>query len=129
MSQDDLYRGDRPPGNGPPPGHAPPGYGPAAYAPPGYGPGYGPPPGHGWRRATNQLAVVALVLSFLGALSPVGLVLGIVARGQIRRTGEAGDGLALAAIIVGGVLTTLLVVGLLFWILVLASIDGGAFAP
>jgi hypothetical protein len=129
VSQDDLYRGDRPPGNGPPPGHAPPGCGPAAYEPPWYGPGYGPPPGYGWRRPINQLAVVALVLSFLGALSPVGLVLGIVARGQIRRTGEEGDGLALAAIIVGGVLTTLLVVGLLFWIFVLASIDGGAFAP
>jgi hypothetical protein len=135
VSQDDLYRGDRPPGDGPPPGHAPPGHGPAAYAPPGYGPGYGPPPsygpppGYGWRRPTNQLAVIALVLSFLGALSPVGLVLGIVARGQIRRTGEEGDGLALAAIIVGGVLTTLLVVGLLFWIFVLASIDGGASAP
>jgi hypothetical protein len=129
VSQDDLYRGDRPPGSGPPTGHAPPGYGPAAYPPPGYVPGYGPPPGYGWRRPTNQLAVVALVLSFLGALSPVGLVLGIVARGQIRRTGDEGDGLALAAIIVGGVLTTLLVVGLLFWILVLASNDGGGFAP
>jgi hypothetical protein len=129
VSQDDLYRGDRPPGNGPLTGHARPGHGPAAYPPPGYGPGYGPPPGHGWRRPTNQLAVVALVLSFLGALSPAGLVLGIVARGQIRRTGDEGDGLALAAIIVGGVLTTLLVVGLLFWILVLASIDGGGLAP
>jgi hypothetical protein len=81
--------------------------------------GAGPPTS--WRSSPS--------CSFLGAPSPVGLVLGIVARGQIRRTGEAGDGLALAAVIVGGVLTTLLVVGLPFWILVLASIDGGAFAP
>ncbi|MCU1606329.1 MAG: Conserved rane protein of unknown function [Modestobacter sp.] len=125
MSQDDLYRGDRPPGYGPPPGPVPPGYGPAAYAPP----GYGPPPGYGWRRPNNQLAVVALVLSFLGALAPVGLVLGIVARGQIRRTGEGGEGLALAAVIVGGVITTVGVVVLVFWIFVLASIGDGAFAP
>ena len=87
---------------------------------------YGPPPGHGWGRPTNQLAMVALVLSFLGPLSPVGLVLGVVARGQIRRTGEEGEGVALAAVVVGGVITTLLVVVVVFWVLVLASIDAGS---
>jgi hypothetical protein len=98
--------------------------------PPGYGPppGHGPPPGYGWRRPTNQLAVVALVLSFLGPLSPVGLVLGVVARGQIRRTGEEGDGLALAAVVVGGVITTLLVTAVVFWVLVLASLGDGALS-
>ena len=95
--------------------------------PPGYGPppSYGPPPGYGWRRPTNQLAMVALVLSFLGPLSPVGLVLGVVARGQIRRTGEEGAGLALAAVIVGGVITTLLITVVVFWVVVLASIGAG----
>jgi hypothetical protein len=73
--------------------------------------------------------MVGLVLAFLGPLSPVGLVLGIVARGQIRRSGEEGENLALAAVIVGGVLTTLMAVVLLFWILVLASIGSGSFAP
>jgi hypothetical protein len=92
-------------------------------------PGYGPPPGYGWRRPTNQLAMVALVLAFLGPLSLVGLVLGVVARGQIRRTGEEGEGLALAAVIVGGVITTVLVAVVVFWIFVLASIGDGAFAP
>jgi hypothetical protein len=81
------------------------------------------------RRPTNQLALVALVLSFLGPLSVVGLGLGIVARRQIRRTGEEGENLALAAVIVGGVVTTLLVTVVVFWVIVLTSIGNGAFAP
>ncbi|MCZ2824175.1 MULTISPECIES: DUF4190 domain-containing protein [unclassified Modestobacter] len=147
MSQDDFYRGDppgyaAPPHGAPthgPPGYEPPSYGPPAYGPPGYGPppmgppGYGPssygPAGYwpGWRRPTNQLAIVALVAAFVFA--PVGLVLGLLARGQIRRSGEQGDGLALAAAIVGGLGTTLMATGLLAWIGLLASISDGAFAP
>jgi hypothetical protein len=109
VSQDDLYRGDPP----------------AAYGLPATGaPGY-PPPGYGWRPPTNQLAVVALVLTFV--FPPAGLVCGILARRQLRRTGEGGDGLTLAAIIIGGISTTLIVVGLLLWISVLASIGNGSF--
>uniref|UniRef100_UPI00110C9998 DUF4190 domain-containing protein n=1 Tax=Modestobacter altitudinis TaxID=2213158 RepID=UPI00110C9998 len=88
---------------------------------------YGPPPGYGWRPPTNQLAVIALVLTFV--FPPAGLVCGIVARRQLRRTGEGGDGLTLAAIIIGGISTTLIAVGLLLWISVLASIANGSFAP
>ncbi len=116
MSQDDLYRGDPPPAYGPPPGWPPPAYGP---------PGYGPPPGYGWRPPTNQLAVIALVLTFV--LPPAGLVCGILARRQLRRTGENGVGLTLVAIIIGGISTTLVLVGLLLWISVLASIGNGSF--
>jgi hypothetical protein len=124
VSQDDLYRGDPPPAYAPPPGWAPPAYGPPGHGP---APGYGPPPGYGWRPPTNQLAVVALVLTFV--FPPAGLVCGIVARQQLHRTGEGGDGLTLAAIIIGGISTTLVVVGLLLWISVLASIGNGAFSP
>jgi hypothetical protein len=120
VSQDDLYRGDPPPAYGPPPGWPPP-----AYGPPGYGPGYGPPPGYGWRPPTNQLAVIALALTFV--FPPAGLVCGILARRQLRRTGEGGDGLTLVAIIIGGISTTLVLVGLLLWISVLASIGNGSF--
>ena len=121
MSQDDLYRGDPPAAYGLPATGAP------GYPPPGYSapPGYGPPPGYAWRPPTSQLAVLALVLTFV--LPPAGLVCGLVARRQLRRTGEAGDGLTLAAIIIGGISTTLLVVGLLLWISVLASISNGSF--
>jgi hypothetical protein len=48
-----------------------------------------------------MVAILALVMAFVFA--PAGLVLGVVARRQIRQTGEAGDGLALAGIIIGGI--------------------------
>ena len=102
-----------------------PGYGP----PPGYGaPGYGPPPGYGYYpRPTNTLAILALVMAFV--FSPVGLVLGIVARRQIRETHEQGDGLALAGIIVGGIGTALAVLGFLFFFIALAAAGSVEFAP
>src|SRR3712207_711248 len=91
-----------PAGHGPPPGWSPP----PQYGPP---PGYGyPPPGYPvWRRPTNTMAILALVMAFVFA--PAGLVLGVIARKQIRETGEEGDGLALAGIIVGGIATALFV--------------------
>lgn len=130
------------PGYGPPPaqpgpGHAPPGYGaPAGYAPAGYGtqPGFGAPPGYappgyglpgyappGWRRPTNTTAILAVVLAFVFA--PAGLVLGLVARRQIRETGEEGDGLALAGIIVGGLVTSLVALGILLMVIGLAVVQ------
>jgi hypothetical protein len=55
--------------------------------------------------------------------APVGLVLGIVARKQIRRTGEEGDGLALAGIIIGGIFTAIFVVLIVLWIVAIAAIS------
>jgi tryptophan synthase alpha subunit len=49
------------------------------------------------------MAVAALVSAFV--IAPVGIGLGIAARRQIRETGEEGDGLALAGIVVGSVIT------------------------
>ncbi|MGR6967756.1 DUF4190 domain-containing protein [Geodermatophilus sp. URMC 61] len=119
-----------PPGYGSQPGYGvPPPYGQPAYGPPpGYGvPGYGPPPGYGYPRPTNTLAILSLVMAFV--FSPVGLVLGIVARRQIRQTGEQGDGLALAGIIIGGIATALAVLAFLFLFLALASVGSVDFAP
>lgn len=48
---------------------------------------------------TNVLAIVGIILAFIVPL--VGVILGFVARSQIKRTGEKGSGLALAAIIIG----------------------------
>ena len=123
------------PGYGPPPGYGqpaygpPPGYGQPGWGQPGYGPpGYGPPPGYGSPGPTNTLAILALVMAFV--FSPVGLVLGIVARRQIRQTHEQGDGLALAGIIIGGIGTALAVLAFLFFFLALAAAgSSGAFAP
>jgi hypothetical protein len=58
---------------------------------------------------------------------PLALVLGLMARQQIRRTGEEGDGLALAAVIVGGVAVVVFVALILFWIVALLSLTDGAF--
>lgn len=50
----------------------------------------------------NLLAVVAIALAFLAPVG--GVVVGFVARRDIRRTSERGDGLAFAAILVGATL-------------------------
>jgi Domain of unknown function (DUF4190)/Domain of unknown function (DUF1707) len=62
-------------------------------------PGYYPaPPGP----HTNGFAVGALVCGFLPFLGGIpAVVLGHVARGQIRRTGERGDGVAVAGLVLG----------------------------
>jgi hypothetical protein len=108
-----------PPGYGPPPGYppagyAPPGYPPAGYAPPGYPPAFPPP--------TNTMAILSLVFAFVFA--PAGIVLGVIARKQIRETGEEGDGLALAGIIVGSIASAIWALLVLIWIIAFASIAG-----
>lgn len=114
-----------PPPGYPPPGYGPPGYGaPPSYSPPGYGPpsgfappGYGAPYPGGYVQPAgknNALAITSLVTSIIGALfallsfffvplTIVGVILGIIALNQIKRTGEGGHGLAVAGIAVGAV--------------------------
>ncbi|BBZ22301.1 DUF4190 domain-containing protein [Mycolicibacter hiberniae] len=99
------------PGEYPPPGYAP------GYPPPGYAPGY-PPAGYGapypggyplpgQAQKTNVLAVTSLVLALLGLvfwpLALAGVIVGVVALNQIRSTGEAGHGLAVAGTSIAGV--------------------------
>lgn len=71
----------------------------------------GPVAGH--HTETNQLATVAFILSLVGLgtglTAPAGAICGHVALGQIRRDpAQRGRGMALAAIIVGWVITALL---------------------
>ena len=76
-------------------------------------------------RRTNTLAILSLVAAFVASF--VGVVLGIVALLQIRRSGEAGRGLAIAAIIIGFLVTAFFVLAFaLPYILnaVSASIEG-----
>ena len=98
----------------------PPGYG---YPPPGPSAGYGQPYYYG-PPPTNTTAIAALVLAFV--FPPAAVFLGVSARRQIRRTGEQGDGLALAGIIVGSIATGLFVLMIVFWLVVLASLTGGS---
>ena len=139
MSSNDenLYRGDPPSSPPPPPpgtpplgyGQPAPGYGPPAYGQPGFPPpGYGPPQGFApvHVRPTNTMAILALVMAFVFA--PAGLILGIVARKQIRQTGEDGDGLALAGIIVGGIVTAIFALFIVFWIIAFAALSNNGFS-
>jgi hypothetical protein len=119
------------PAYGPPPGYGQPGYGQPAYGPPpGYGqPGYGPPPGYpaAYGRQTNTMAILSLVMAFVFA--PAGLIMGFIARKQIRQTGEDGDGLALAGIIVGGIATALFLLMIVFMIIVFSTAASYSVGP
>lgn len=113
------------------PAGAPPGYGPPptgwdqpapGQQPPGWGqqqPGWGPP---GGARPTNTLAIVSLVLIF--AFTPAALITGIIARRQIRQTGEGGDGMALAGVICGALSIAFVVLMILFALLVVVGSAG-----
>lgn len=85
-------------------------YGQAPYGQQPYG-GYPPP------RQQNSMALVALILSLVGLMTwitaPIGAILGHSAMKQIRQSGEDGEGMAKAAIIVGWIITGLGVVGCL----------------
>jgi Domain of unknown function (DUF4190) len=127
---------DYPPNAGLPPPVYPQAY-PAAYpgyaAPPGPYPGaYDPyrplqPPG------TNGMAIAALAVSvgalvmFCGVPSFIGVILGIIAMREMKRTGQGGFGMALAAIIVGAIPTVLW----LLYVVVLIGIyaSGWQWAP
>ena len=67
----------------------------------------GPPPVYVSVPPTNGMAIAALILVFV--FFPVGIVLGHVARAQIKRTGEGGKGLATAALIIGYLQVALMV--------------------
>lgn len=104
------------PGYAPPPGGYPPPYPPpggtpppGAYPPPGY-PAAGPPPG----ARTNVMAILSLIFAFVFA--PVGIVLGHVAKKQIRETGEQGDGLATAGLVLSYIFTVGYVIGCCGWL-------------
>ena len=108
------------PQQGPMPGSPPPPqqpYPPQGYYPPGYPPpGYPPPGSYGplVQRPLNGLAVASLVLGIIWVYwvgSILALILGYVARKQIRERNQSGEGLATAGIVLGwiGVGTLVLV--------------------
>jgi hypothetical protein len=80
-------------------------------------------------RPTNGLAVAALVCGiaafFTGFTCIPAIICGHMARRQIRRTGEQGDGLAVAGLILGYVSVVLFIVAVLALVAV-ASKAGSA---
>ncbi|WP_433389646.1 DUF4190 domain-containing protein [Micromonospora sp. KLBMP9576] len=134
---------DQPPYDQPPydqPGHSQPGYDQPAYDQPAYErPGeptqgqqwgqqppytpqvpygqYGPPSGQR-PGGTNVLAILSLVFAFV--FSPAGIVLGHLAKRQIRRTGEEGDQLATWGLILSYVFTGIGLLACCGWIALIA---------
>jgi hypothetical protein len=100
---------------------------PPAYGQPPYGaqPGYPPQPIYVPVAGTNTMAILALVFAFI--CSPVAIVLGHLAKKQIRQTGEQGDGLATAGLWLGYIFTG---IGVLFCavyvIIIIFAINSGS---
>jgi hypothetical protein len=87
-------------------------------AQPGYYGGYPPPP----PRQTNTMAILALVFAFV--MAPAGIILGVMARNQIKRTGEDGWGLATAGMICGIVFTAMWVIGIVAYVVLIVTLIG-----
>ena len=104
----------------PPSGYA---YPPPAY--PGY-PGYAADPYDPYRPTkppgTNGKAIAALVTSVAGAMlcglpSIAGIILGIIAMRETKRTGQDGFGLAVAGLVIGSIVVALAVLYVVFIII------------
>ncbi|MDQ2729537.1 MAG: DUF4190 domain-containing protein [Actinomycetota bacterium] len=92
------------------------------YGGPPPGPPAGYPPGP-YRRPTNTMAILSLIFAFI--FSPLGIVFGVIAKRQIRDTGEDGAGLATAGLVVGAVLTGLFVLFFVVWVVAVLSFVHG----
>ncbi|WP_148613172.1 DUF4190 domain-containing protein [Nocardioides rubriscoriae] len=118
------------------PPHGQPAYGQQPYGQPPYGQQpygqqpYGQPPyGYAQPQGTNGLAIASLVTSLVwvcGLGSIAAVILGHIARGQIKRTGEQGGGMALAGLIIG-YLGLAVVLGYIVIVIIVAATDPNAF--
>lgn len=68
----------------------------------------------------NVLSIVAFVLSLVG-FNIVAIVLGFIGLNQVKKTGERGRGLALAAIIIGFVSIVIIIIWVIAVVAVVAS--------
>ncbi|MCO8272522.1 DUF4190 domain-containing protein [Actinoplanes sp. TRM 88003] len=88
------------------------------YGQPGYGGGYAPP------ATTNTMAILSLVFAFV--FSPAGIVMGHVAKKQIRQTGEQGDGLATAGLWLSYIFTSIYALICAFYVVVVVIAVGSS---
>jgi hypothetical protein len=76
---------------------------------------------------TNSSAVASLVFGILSWLlcpfvgGVLAIIFGHVARGQIRRSGEAGGGLAIAGLVLGYIHLVATALILIFWLVLLGA--------
>ncbi len=100
-----------------------PGYDPYNQA--GYQAGYPQPgPYAGQSRGTNTMAILALVFAFVFA--PLAIVFGHMAKKQIKQSGEDGDGLATAGLVMGYIFSGLLLVSCCIYGVAVIGIFGTA---
>lgn len=87
-------------------------YNPYGAAPGSPAPQYGQPPQSPYAQqpyqqpgppSTNTMAILALVFAFVFA--PLGIVFGHMAKKQIKTTGEGGEGMATAGLVLGYIFT------------------------
>lgn len=69
---------------------------------------------------TNTLSIASLIVAIFFPI--IGAILGHVALGQIKKTGESGRGLALAAVIIGWTVTALALMALFVWLFAFAIV-------
>lgn len=100
------------------PAYGQPGYGQQPYAQPYAQQPYGAP-GYPATTGTNVMAILSLVFAFIFA--PAAIVLGHLAKRQIRQTGEQGSGLATAGLWLGYIFTGLYVAFCALWVVLLAA--------
>ncbi|MET0791780.1 MAG: DUF4190 domain-containing protein [Polyangiaceae bacterium] len=80
--------------------------------------------------STNSAAVISLIAGVLGwsllpvVATPVAIILGHIARGQIKRTGQGGDGFAIAGLVLGYLQVLLAVVA----VVIMTILGVGLFA-
>ena len=91
------------------------------YSQQGYGqPAYGQQPyPYAPVASTNTMAILALVFAFVFA--PAAIIMGHVAKKQIRRTGEQGEGLATAGLWLGYIFTGLSLAFCALWLVLVTA--------
>src|SRR3954468_21794021 len=94
-------------------------YGQQPYGAPGY-------PGAPYNPTTNVMAILSLVFAFV--FSPVAIVLGHMAKKQIRERGEQGEGLATAGLVLGYIFTGIGVVICAIYAIVIVAAIGSSGA-
>lgn len=99
-------------------------YGQQQFGQPGYGQPYAQQPYGQMPAPTNTMAILSLVFAFVFA--PAGIVLGHVAKKQIRNTGESGDGLATAGLWLSYIITSVYLLICAFYIVVVIFAIGSS---
>lgn len=82
------------------------------------------PAGYAQTPGTNIMAILSLVFAFV--FSPVGIVLGHIAKKQIKQTGEQGEGLATAGLVLSYIFTGLTVLACCIGVIVAMTSGGGS---